>query len=216
MQDSSAPINNLYAITDCANMQGDQLYRAVHSILLGGCKTLQYRDKTTEHERRLTESKNLQEMCSAFGANLIINDDIALAHKVGAAGVHLGQSDQTLAEARATLGLDATIGVTCHDRLELAQAAIEGGANYIAFGRFFPSQTKPHASQAPLSLLSQARHLWPTSTIVAIGGITLHNADQALAEGANLVAICHDVCHSPDPEAYCRHFNRTQPPPRML
>ncbi|HEV8077766.1 MAG TPA: thiamine phosphate synthase, partial [Marinobacter sp.] len=119
--------NPLYAITDSA-LTSDQLFIACTDILGAGCTWLQYRNKSQDHQRRLFEAKTLQQLCQCHEAQLIINDDIALAQQVGAAGVHLGQTDTPIAEARAVLGAEAIIGITCHDSLALADKAARAGA----------------------------------------------------------------------------------------
>ncbi|MDO3386719.1 thiamine phosphate synthase [Gilvimarinus sp. SDUM040013] len=201
--------NALYAITDCANLRGAALYSPVQQALAGGCRFVQYRDKSDDKVRRYAEATQLLKLCRQFNAKLIINDDVALARSVKADGVHLGQSDSTIREARQALGAKAIIGATCHSDMELARYALQDGANYVAFGRFFPSATKPDAPPARLSLLTQVRRRWPDCCIVAIGGITQANAELAIQQGANYVAVCHDVCHHPNPTAYARAFART-------
>jgi thiamine-phosphate pyrophosphorylase len=130
---------------------------------------------------------------------LIINDDMHLAQALGAEGVHLGQHDGDLHDARALLGAQAIIGITCYQSLDLAQLAQQQGANYVAFGRFFPSRSKPLAGHAPLSLLTEAKqHI--NIPIVAIGGILPSNAGDLLAAGADLLAVI-DGLFASNPEA---------------
>jgi thiamine-phosphate pyrophosphorylase len=167
---------------------------------------VQYRDKSDDHARRLFEAKNLLALCSQYQAQLLINDDVSLAQEVGAHGVHLGQGDTNPIAARIILGSRAIIGVTCHDSLELAQQAIKDSANYIAFGRFFSSNTKPDARPAPLSLLTEARVQFPNTLIAAIGGITTENAKSVLAAGADLIAVCHSLFVADNITAQTRKF----------
>jgi thiamine-phosphate pyrophosphorylase len=145
------------------------------------------------------------DLCREHGAELIINDDVHLALSVGAHGVHLGQDDMPPQEARKLLGPKATIGVTCHADLDLAHTAVQAGANYVAFGRFFPSTTKPDAPPAPLELLIQARQMLDVP-IVAIGGITLDNAQSVLASGADWLAVSHSLFSAPNIETRTRAF----------
>jgi thiamine-phosphate pyrophosphorylase len=163
----------LYAITDSQLLPNEKLFAGVAAALKGGCKFVQYRDKSNDAEKRFVDATTLLMLCKQYNAHLIINDDVALAQQIGAQGVHLGQGDDSVKTARELLGKHAIIGVTCHDSLELAQKAIDDGASYIAFGRFFSSNTKPDARPAPLNLLSQARQQFPTMMIAAIGGITM-------------------------------------------
>lgn len=182
-------LRGLYAITDSQLLAGGKLLPYVEAALKGGARLLQYRDKSSDEARRLREAEALRELCARHGAQLIINDDAELAARLGV-GLHLGQGDGSLAAARALLGRKAVIGATCHARLDLAEQAIREGASYVAFGRFFDSNTKPGAPAASLELLAQARQL-AGLPIVAIGGVTLDNAPSLIAHGASLVAVIH-------------------------
>lgn len=199
-------MNNLYAITDSQLLPGDKLFDAVAAALKGGCKLVQYRDKSNDHARRSFEAKNLLALCNQYQAQLLINDDVNLAQQVGAHGVHLGQGDTNPVAARIILGNRAIIGVTCHDSLVLAQQAIKDSANYIAFGCFFPSSTKPDALPAPISLISDARNTFGKTPIVVIGGITLDNGKQLLDAGADMLAVCHSLFAVDDVTAQARKF----------
>lgn len=181
-------LRGLYAITDSELLKG-RLLPYVEAALKGGATLLQYRDKSSDEARRLREAQALAELCNRYGASLIINDDAELAARLGV-GLHLGQTDGSLAAARALLGRKAIIGATCHAQLPLAEAAVAEGASYVAFGRFFDSQTKPGAPAATVELLEQARHQL-NLPIVAIGGVTLDNAPALLERGANMVAVIH-------------------------
>jgi len=182
-------LRGLYAITDSQLLADGRLLPYVEAALKGGAKLLQYRDKSEDAARRLRQAEALRDLCLRHGAQLIINDDAELAARLGV-GVHLGQSDGSLAAARALLGRDAIIGATCHAQLELAEQARQEGASYIAFGRFFDSQTKPGAPAATPELLEQARARFRLP-IVAIGGVTLDNAPTLIARGASMVAVIH-------------------------
>jgi thiamine-phosphate pyrophosphorylase len=196
----------LYAITDSQLLPGEKLFTGVEAALKGGCKYIQYRDKSGDTAKRLQEATRLLALCKHYQANLIINDDAPLAQAVGAQGVHLGQGDGDVAAARRLLGENIIIGVTCHDSLALAEKAIAEGANYIAFGRFFPSSTKPDARPAPLSLLGEAREKFPHATVAAIGGITLNNLRSVKAAGADLIAVCNEIFAAQDIEAQVKLF----------
>jgi thiamine-phosphate pyrophosphorylase len=190
-------------------MPNEKLFSGVEAALKGGCKLVQYREKSDDHARRLFEAKKLLALCNQYQAQLLINDDVSLAQEVGAHGVHLGQGDTNPVAARIILGSRAIIGVTCHDSLSLAQQAIKDSANYIAFGRFFSSNTKPDARPAPLSLLTEARAKFPNTTIAAIGGINTENAKSVLAAGADLIAVCHSLFAVDDIEAQAKLFNNS-------
>ncbi|THG79441.1 thiamine phosphate synthase [Pseudomonas sp. A-1] len=190
------PLRGLYAITDSQLLADGRLLPYVEAALRGGARLLQYRDKSTDAARRLREAEALAELCLRHGAQLIINDDLELATRLGV-GLHLGQSDGSLSAARALLGRDAVIGATCHARLELAEQARQDGASYLAFGRFFNSQTKPGAPAATPELLDEARTRFRLP-LVAIGGVTLDNAPGLIARGASLVAVIHALFAAPN------------------
>ncbi|AKA22293.1 thiamine phosphate synthase [Pseudomonas chlororaphis] len=183
-------LRGLYAITDSQLLAGKFL-QYVEAALDGGVTLLQYRDKSDDEARRLREAEALQRLCQRYKTQLIINDDAELAARIGV-GVHLGQTDGPLTPARALLGRQAIIGSTCHARLELAEQAASEGASYVAFGRFFNSNTKPGAPTASLELLDQARTRL-SLPVCAIGGITLENAAPLVAHGADLLAVIHGL-----------------------
>ncbi|WP_210641174.1 thiamine phosphate synthase [Pseudomonas sp. Tri1] len=183
-------LRGLYAITDSQLLAGKFL-AYVEAALEGGVTLLQYRDKSSDEARRLREAEALRNLCERYKTQLIINDDAELAARLGV-GVHLGQTDGPLAPVRALLGRQAIIGSTCHASLELAEQAAAEGASYVAFGRFFTSNTKPGAPSANLELLERAR-LKLHVPICAIGGITLDNAAPLVAHGVDLLAVVHGL-----------------------
>ncbi|MCV4285586.1 thiamine phosphate synthase [Pseudomonas capsici] len=183
-------LRGLYAITDSTLLAGKFL-PYVQAALEGGVTLLQYRDKTGDESRRLREASELLKLCEQYKTRLIINDDAELAARLGV-GVHLGQTDGSLPDARALLGHKAIVGATCHGRLELAEKAKADGATYVAFGRFFNSQTKPDAPAVPFDLLDQVRAK-VSLPIAVIGGITVENAPQLVAHGADLLAVVHGL-----------------------
>ncbi len=182
----------IYAITDPALLPAHQLVAGVAAALRGGVRTVQYRDKTAGHAERLARAKALLQVCNDGAAALIINDDVELAAETGAHGVHLGQGDGSPALARQRLGPAAIIGVTCHANLQAAEQAVADGASYLAFGRFYNSNTKPGAPLAPLAVLSAARDRF-TLPVVAIGGVSLDNMPSLLGAGAMSLAVCHSL-----------------------
>jgi thiamine-phosphate pyrophosphorylase len=186
-----SPLRGLYAITDSALLAEGRLLPYVEAALQGGARLVQYRDKSGDASRRQDEAAALAELCQQHGANLIINDDLALARQLGV-GLHLGQQDGSLVAARAALGAEAILGGTCHASLQLAEAAVQAGVSYLAFGRFFASSTKPDAPPAPLELLDQARRHFALP-VCAIGGVTLDNAPHLLAHGVDLLAVVHSL-----------------------
>jgi thiamine-phosphate pyrophosphorylase len=182
-------LRGLYAITDSKLLADGRLLPYAEAALKGGARLLQYRDKSDDDKRRIREAETLRALCDRHGAQLIINDDAELAARLGV-GLHLGQEDGSLSVARALLGRTAIIGATCHARLDLAEQAVREGASYVAFGRFFDSNTKPGAPAATPAMLEQARQRF-TLPITVIGGVTLENAPDLIARGASLVAVVH-------------------------
>ncbi|MEW8525102.1 MAG: thiamine phosphate synthase [Candidatus Thiodiazotropha endolucinida] len=206
-RDKRSGLRGLYAITDAQLSPQRHLLQHVEQALLGGAAIIQYRDKTGNASRRLTDATALQRLCSVHAARLIINDDIELAKRVGADGVHLGAEDDAPGYARRILGEDAIIGVSCYDRIDLAHRAAASGADYIAFGRFFPSRVKPDAVQAHPELLTIAKNKFKLP-LVAIGGITPENGAPLIRAGADMLAVIHGVFGQTDIQAACRRLTR--------
>ena len=195
------PSRGLYAITDGPRAD---LLQACAAALRGGAVILQYRDKSADARQRRGEAEALVALGARHAVPLIINDDIELAAAVGAAGVHLGEDDADIASARDRLGADAIIGVSCYDSLERAQRLAQSGADYLAFGAFFSSPTKPQARRATLDMLVAARAL--RKPLVAIGGITPDNAQALLDAGANFLAVVSGIFANADPENAARRY----------
>ncbi len=201
------PRSGLYAINREQDA-GESLEQAVLRAVRGGLAAFQYRRKShpadTASER---EAAGLLAICHRHRVPLIVNDDVALAKRIGADGVHVGRHDLSPAEARAVLGQGAIIGVSCYDSVSLAQSAERAGADYVAFGRFFPSRTKPLATPARPDVLTEARRLLAVP-IVAIGGINAENGGILLEAGAGLLAVVDAVFGAADPESAVRAFDR--------
>ncbi|HXX86198.1 MAG TPA: thiamine phosphate synthase [Casimicrobiaceae bacterium] len=200
-------ISGLYALTpeiaDTAT-----LTERVTAAIAGGASAVQYRHKTASAKLKLSQALALRELCADRGATFIVNDDVELAAAAGADGVHLGRDDGSLGVARERLGSNAVIGASCYDSLARAEAAVRAGADYIAFGSFFPSKVKPRATRAHTSLLTAARARWGVG-VVAIGGITPANAGPLLAAGADALAVISALFDLPDArevEAAARAF----------
>ena len=147
------PKRGIYAVTP-EDRSGAGLARAVAAAVEHGVSAVQYRDKSRDTARRRSDAEALLAVCRPRSVPLIINDDVDLALGAGADGVHLGRDDETLSAARSRLGEDAIIGVSCYDEAHRALAAAEGGADYVAFGSFFPSVTKPGAVRATTALVA--------------------------------------------------------------
>lgn len=196
----------LYAITDPGLLTGPDWLDQVEAALAGGASLLQYRDKDADTPLRRERAAALLARCRAHGVPLLINDDVELATALGADGVHLGRDDSTIEAARAQLGPRAIIGVSCYNHLPCALTAAAAGADYVAFGRFFPSRTKPHAVQAETALLHRARRELAIP-LAAIGGITADNGGALIAAGADLLAVIHGLFGQPDVAAAARRLS---------
>jgi len=190
-------LRGLYAVTDAHLQAPGQLTVHVSLAIDGGAALVQYRDKSDNYRLRLQQANALAELCRARGVPLIINDDVKLAGDCGAQGVHLGRDDADPHAARSQLGAEAIIGVSCYNDLSLARRAVRLGADYIAFGRFFPSQTKPGAVQASPDLIRQAKQE-QSLPVAAIGGITPDNAGQLIDAGADMLAVVQGVFAATD------------------
>jgi thiamine-phosphate pyrophosphorylase len=202
------PLCRLYLITpprldDLAGF-GHVLAQALDA---GDVAALQIRLKDAPDEIVAAAVDALYPIATSRGVAVILNDRPDLAASLGCDGVHIGQDDMPLAQARKTMGPEAMIGVTCHDSLHLAMEAAEGGADYVAFGAFFPTTTKDAPTRADPVLLSgwQADMLVPC---VAIGGITVETAAQIAAAGADFIAVSAGVwSHGEGPAAAVKAFN---------
>jgi len=197
-------LRGLYAVTpDAADTE--LLCRKVEQALAGGIVALQYRNKLLAKDKRLAQAHRLAALAQGYGVPFIVNDDIEIALAVGANGAHLGKGDADLRASRARLP-GKILGASCYERIESARAAVAGGADYVAFGSVFPSPTKPAAVRAPLSLFGEAKALGVP--LAAIGGITLENAPQLLAAGADLLAVISDLFEAADVAARARQYAR--------
>lgn len=203
----------LYAITDAMQTDLQQLLADVEQALLGGASIIQYRDKTTSRELRHNTAEKLRTLTRQHNALFIINDDVQLAKQSHADGVHLGRNDSSIADAREQLGATTIIGVSCYNDFSLAKQAAKSGADYIAFGRFFPSRTKPHAPPATMKIIQKAKHELDIP-IVAIGGITAENAHSLINAGVDMLAVVNDIFAQDNitiaAQRYQTLFNETQ------
>jgi thiamine-phosphate pyrophosphorylase len=197
--------NGLYAITDPQLIPTERLITSVESALQGGARVIQYRDKTACEIELVKNSQSLRDLCADFQAQFIINDDLALCLRINADGLHLGKSDGDIAHARDKLGDDKFLGVTCHSDLDYAQHCIQQGVDYCAFGRIFPSKTKPNAPHCPQDTLKLTAQLSCPS--VAIGGITTDNATSIISTNIHSIAVIHGLFGQPDIEATARIFS---------
>ena len=181
-------LKGIYGITDDALLPESKLDFAVEEAIKSGCRVIQYRSKITDWKARVRQAESLRLLCEQYQVPLIINDNVELCNEVDADGVHLGKQDSSFEQARIQLSADKIIGITCHDSVVAAVSAEEAGADYVAFGRFFPSETKPNASPAPIEVLTEAKKKL-SIPIVAIGGINAENGAALIAAGADMLAV---------------------------
>ena len=192
-------LRGLYAVTPDESDTG-RLLALAHAVLAGRPALLQYRNKGADAGLRREQALALRDACRAAGVPFIVNDDLALALAIDADGAHLGRDDGPPAAARTALGAQRILGLTCYSDWSRATEGAAVGADYIAFGAMFPSTTKPNAPPAPFDLITRARREFGLP-VAAIGGITLANATQVLAAGADLLAVVSDVFGAEDPAA---------------
>lgn len=195
-------LRGLYAVTPDGN-DSASLVRKVEGALEGGIAALQYRNKAANPAQRIREATALAQLCRVHGVPLIINDDLALAIEIDADGVHLGRDDGDLAPARAMLPRKL-LGASCYNDAERGRKAVSAGADYVAFGSVFSSPTKPAAVRALLSLFNEDLGV----PLCAIGGITLQNAPQLIAAGADLLAVISDLFDTPDVKTRAAQYRR--------
>lgn len=193
----------------------ETLIERVELALRGAPAVLQYRNKCLPVEARFEQAAEIRTCCHAAGVPFIVNDDLALAARLDADGVHLGRDDGDIARARAGFKAGRILGVSCYNEWARAEAAVAAGADYVAFGAMFPSSTKPGAVAADIGLLTRAQRELPVG-VVAIGGITLHNAPVLVAAGASQLAVISDVFDADDPAGRVREFGRLFDPPLTL
>jgi thiamine-phosphate pyrophosphorylase len=206
MKKAKLGINGLYAVTpDLPDTV--ELVRNVRAALQGGARVLQYRNKTADAELILAQAQALRQLTREFKTTFIVNDNAQLAAQVEADGVHLGGEDGSIAAARALLGSSKLIGVSCYNRLSLAQEAVRQGADYVAFGAFFTSSVKPEAVQADVALLKAARSELGVP-LVAIGGITQQNGASLIAAGADALAVITALWNAPNIQISAQEFSK--------
>lgn len=197
-------MRGLYVLTDPDLIPDAELAGRVRQAIEGGASAVQYRDKRADHDGHLERARALRTVTRELGVSLIVNDDPALAAEVDADGVHLGRDDPGFAHARSIVGR-RLIGVSCYDDLDRAVAAQADGADYVAFGSFYPTGTKNDTVPASLELLRRARASLRIP-IVAIGGITPDNGAPLIAAGADALAVVSAVFGGDDPRAAAGRF----------
>ncbi len=187
-------INGLYAITPELENTGDLLDKT-RQVLEGGAQLIQYRNKSANRILLREQAGLLLQLCREYTVPLIINDYLDLTIEIGADGLHVGQHDAAIAKARNQLGDNKIIGASCYNNLGLALQAEKEGADYVAFGAFFPSLTKPNTVSVTMNLIDEAKNKI-TVPIIGIGGIRLTNAKMVIQSGCVAIAVCNDLFQS--------------------
>ncbi len=180
-------LRGLYAITDSSLTPYEYIDRYVSLALKGGAKIVQLRDKTLSDEELYEVAKKIKKICKKHKALFLLDDRVVLAKAIDADGVHIGGDDTPIGVARKILGDKKIIGVSCYGDIEAAKKAAKEGADYVAFGSFFSSKTKPNAKKADIGVLKEAKKLGVP--VCAIGGIEAANADALINAGADMLAV---------------------------
>ncbi len=201
-------LKGIYAITDENLISEENFIKAIEAALQGGVRIIQYRDKSKDIKKRLQQANNLRSLCTQYRALCIINDDIELATKVNADGVHLGKEDIALGEARKKLGDDKIIGISCYNDINLALAAEKNSATYVAFGAMFSSPTKPDALCAAPDIITRAKKQI-SIPICAIGGINENNIQQLTNKNTDMVAVISSLFSSNNIEQTANSLSRS-------
>lgn len=190
-------LKGLYAITDATLIPEKNFRQCVEDALQGGCKIIQYRDKSHDLQKKLLQAEMICALCRQYHTVSIINDDIELAKTVAADGVHLGKDDALISHARQTLAKNSIIGVSCYNDFGLAIAAEKNSADYVAFGAMFASTTKPQATKADITIISKAKQNLSIPVCV-IGGINHKNLKSLITQGADMAAVIQTLFASDD------------------
>jgi thiamine-phosphate pyrophosphorylase len=195
----------IYAITDCANTTEQELLEKSENILKTGISLFQYRNKESDQQKKKRLAQALQSLCHQYNVPFIVNDDVSLAREITADGVHLGKDDGHIHLARETLGTKI-IGISCYNDIARAIKAEQDGADYIAFGAFFPSVTKPDAKKAEIELVKQAKSQL-SIPVVAIGGITPENAKPLIDANIDYLAVISGLYSASDTIKATQNYN---------
>jgi thiamine-phosphate pyrophosphorylase len=199
-------LTGLYVITDKELIQRDSFVQTVEKSIRGGARLVQLREKDTPEDETINLGLQILEVTRRYGVPLIINDSPEIAREIGADGVHIGGEDASVHNARAILGADAIIGVSCYNRIERGLNAVQAGADYVAFGTPYNTPTKPDREPTSIEILNQAVKLINEIPVFAIGGITKENARTILETGVDGIAVITSVFGSTDPEKAAREL----------
>jgi len=187
-------LKGLYVITDDNLTPNESIYTQVDDTLKGGASIVQLRDKKSSDEEIKIKAIKLQELCKKYDALFVLNDKIDLAIKLQCDGLHIGKSDHDRFETIRS-NFDGIIGVSCYGDISLAKKFENLGADYVAFGSFFTSPTKPDSNIVPLEILSQAKKEL-NIPVCAIGGITINNLEKVIIQNPDMVSVISDIWNS--------------------
>ncbi len=206
LKNRNQSIYGLYGITP--NLTDTAvLLSQTEQILAGGAQLIQYRNKIADKALLRHQANLLLRLCRTYATPMIVNDHLDLATEIDADGVHVGQSDMDIAAARKLIGTDKIIGATCYNKLDLAIRAQSKGADYVAFGAFYPTSTKLNTVTASLDILVQAKKIL-TIPIVGIGGINLTNTQTLIKNGVDAVAVSYALYQAKDIHKTAETFSR--------
>ena len=198
-------IKGLYAVTH-EEKDSCVLSSQVESCIKGGARLIQYRSKTLSKIEQNKQAKKIKTICNYHKVPLIINDDIELCRILDADGVHLGENDDSLEQARLILGPSKIIGVSCYNSIDRVKKAVDNGVTYVALGACFPTTTKPNAPIASLDFITLVLKNFKIP-IVAIGGINLENIELLTNKGINCIAVINSLFKKKDIEGTARQFS---------
>ncbi|MDR0933951.1 MAG: thiamine phosphate synthase [Burkholderiaceae bacterium] len=199
------PLRGLYIVTPNWDDTA-KLLDVTEKALKGGATIVQYRHKTAGPEQRRKQATALQALCKRYDVPFIINDHVDLCLELDADGIHVGETDESVAAVRARIGPDKILGASCYGEMDLVQSAINNGATYIALGGFYPSVTKSYDLATPLDMIGKVKKKWPDMPSCAIGGITPENAIPMVEQGIDMISVISHVYLSNDPEKAARDF----------
>lgn len=199
-------MRGLYVITDENLTPRDKIFEMVESSLRGGAKFVQLRDKEVSYSDSLAVAIELKKLLSHYDAKLVINDNLELALESKADGLHIGKDDLTLKDAKVKFK-NGFIGVSCYGDILRAVTMQENGADYIAFGSFYSSPTKPHSGVVPKETITIAKERLKVP-ICVIGGINLQRAEELINLGADMVAVISDIWSSDDIQAHAKEYSK--------
>ena len=204
MRNLTSRLAGLYLVTPDWD-DTDQLIGATEQALLGGASIVQYRHKLATMALREEQASALQVLCRQFNVPFIVNDHIELCLQLDADGVHVGDTDISVAAARKVLGADKIVGASCYGDLDLAHSAFWSNASYVAFGGFYPSRVKKYPVTTSANIVSSACAAIPLPNVV-IGGMNVENCQPLIEAGADMVAAISSVYLAIDPQAAAREF----------